>query len=118
MGNFVGPFIFLAEERPHFGTGFAITCVTAAISGALAIAYRLVSERDNRERDRSGCHEGFDHAFEDPTDKTVSELSVSTYARLNADYETEQTVSVHYMMNARSIRISLLSSATASCQHD
>ncbi|EMF11753.1 allantoate permease [Sphaerulina musiva SO2202] len=69
IGNFVGPFIFLEREHPKYGTGFAITWITAAISGLLAIAYRYECIRDNRARNASGCREAFDHAFEDPTDK-------------------------------------------------
>lgn len=72
IGNFVGPFIFLEREHPKYGTGFAITWITAAISGLLAIAYRYECIRDNRARNASGCREAFDHAFEDPTDKAVS----------------------------------------------
>lgn len=75
IGNFVGPFIFLEREHPKYGTGFAITWITAAISGLLAIAYRYECIRDNRARNASGCREAFDHAFEDPTDKAVSSSS-------------------------------------------
>lgn len=77
IGNFVGPFIFLEREHPKYGTGFAITWITAAISGLLAIAYRYECIRDNRARNASGCREAFDHAFEDPTDKAVSSSSNS-----------------------------------------
>lgn len=79
IGNFVGPFIFLEREHPKYGTGFAITWITAAISGLLAIAYRYECIRDNRARNASGCREAFDHAFEDPTDKAVSSSSDSAH---------------------------------------
>lgn len=79
IGNFVGPFIFLEREHPKYGTGFAITWITAAISGLLAIAYRYECIRDNRARNASGCREAFDHAFEDPTDKAVSSSSNSAH---------------------------------------
>lgn len=79
IGNFVGPFIFLEREHPKYGTGFAITWITAAISGLLAIAYRYECIRDNRARNASGCREAFDHAFEDPTDKAVSSSNNSAH---------------------------------------
>ncbi|KAM3417490.1 hypothetical protein BST61_g5734 [Cercospora zeina] len=69
LGNFVGPLVFLAREKPEYPTGFIITFITAAAAGVMGFAYRLVCQHDNRKRDREGVHEGFDHAFEDPTDQ-------------------------------------------------
>ncbi|PPJ51104.1 hypothetical protein CBER1_07891 [Cercospora berteroae] len=69
LGNFVGPLVFLDHEKPKYSTGFIITFVTAAATGVMGVIYRLICQHDNRKRDREGVHEGFDHAFEDPTDK-------------------------------------------------
>ncbi|KXT15312.1 hypothetical protein AC579_2817 [Pseudocercospora musae] len=69
VGNFIGPLVFLEREAPQYPTGFIVTLITAVISGFLALGYRMVCILDNRERDKAGSVEGFDHAFEDPTDK-------------------------------------------------
>ncbi|KAF7197448.1 putative transporter, partial [Pseudocercospora fuligena] len=69
VGNFIGPLVFLEREAPQYPTGFIVTLITAVISGFLALAYRMVCILDNRKRDKAGFIEGFDHAFEDPTDK-------------------------------------------------
>lgn len=78
IGNIIGPLIFLQEEAPHYQTGFIVTFVTALLAGLLALACRFVYMWDNRQRERGGWTEGFDHAYEDPTDKEVRlEIEVS-----------------------------------------
>ncbi|KXT02326.1 hypothetical protein AC578_226 [Pseudocercospora eumusae] len=69
VGNFIGPLVFLEREAPQYPTGFIVTLITAVISGFLALAYRMVCILDNCKRDKAGVVEGFDHAFQDPTDK-------------------------------------------------
>ncbi|EME81390.1 uncharacterized protein MYCFIDRAFT_52082 [Pseudocercospora fijiensis CIRAD86] len=69
LGNFIGPLVFLEREAPQYATGFIVTLITAVISGFLALVYRTICILDNRKRDKAGFVEGFDHAFEDPTDK-------------------------------------------------
>lgn len=46
-----------------------ICCI---LSGVLILAYAAVCKWDNRQRDKAGVPEGFDHAYEDDlTDRTV-----------------------------------------------
>jgi hypothetical protein len=49
-----------------------VVVVTSIAAGLLALAYRVVCMWDNRQRDKQGSSEGFDHAYEDDlTDKKV-----------------------------------------------
>lgn len=98
LGNFVGPLVFLDHEKPKYSTGFIITFVTAAATGVMGVIYRLICQHDNRKRDREGVHEGFDHAFEDPTDKVVCLRFGQSCSRVFADLLTEQTIPIYHLI--------------------
>jgi hypothetical protein len=71
-GNFVGPLVFLESESPTYATGFAVTLATSAAAGILALVYRMVCIRENQKRNATGSIEGFEYAYDDPTDRNVS----------------------------------------------
>ncbi|KAM3419579.1 hypothetical protein BST61_g2918 [Cercospora zeina] len=69
LGNFIGPMVYLEREAPKYDTGFTIVTVASALAAVLILVYRYVCIWDNQRRDRAGTAEGYDHAYEDPTDK-------------------------------------------------
>lgn len=78
-----------------YDTGFTVTTITSAVAAVLALVYRFVCWRDNRQREASGAVEAFDHAYEDPTDKTVSTLDLSIEA--HTDMCTEQAIPICFV---------------------
>lgn len=73
LGNFVGPLLFKIEDAPTYGPGFVAVLGTAAVATVLPLAYRFISMWENKQRDKAGIVEGFDHAYEDDqTDVNVS----------------------------------------------
>jgi hypothetical protein len=47
--------------------------ITSLVAAGLVIVYRFVCIWDNKQRDKAGVMEGFDHAYEDDsTDRKVS----------------------------------------------
>lgn len=69
LGNFIGPLVFLTREAPHYTTGFATVTATSALAIILALLYRYICIRENKARDDRGIAEGYDHAYEEMTDK-------------------------------------------------
>ena len=70
LGNFVGPLLFKPKDAPVYAPGFIVVLITAIIAALLAIVYRYVCIWDNRQRDKTGTMEAFEHAYEDDlTDK-------------------------------------------------
>jgi hypothetical protein len=97
LGNFIGPLVFLDKEAPSYSTGFIVTFICALIAGLLAVVYRYKCVWDNRTRDRAGFVEGFDHAYEDPTDREVSGHEKDGIAFLGhfTDFPAEQAIPIH-----------------------
>jgi len=65
IGNFIGPLVFLQEEKPLYTTGWIVTVVTSAMCIVLALLYRFICARENKKRDNSGIAEAFENAYDD-----------------------------------------------------
>lgn len=72
LGNFVGPLVFKEKDAPRYAPGFTVVVICAVVGALLILVYAAVCQWDNRQRDKAGVPEGFDHAYEDDlTDKKV-----------------------------------------------
>ncbi|KAH8695731.1 major facilitator superfamily domain-containing protein [Phaeosphaeriaceae sp. PMI808] len=70
LGNFVGPLVFKPQDAPRYAPGFIVTFATAVCAGLLALIYRFWCVAVNKQRDKTGVLEDFEHAYEDDsTDK-------------------------------------------------
>ncbi|KAF3016764.1 hypothetical protein E8E14_006399 [Neopestalotiopsis sp. 37M] len=56
---------YLANEAPHYTTGWIVTVATTASAIALSLVYRFVCSWENQRRDKTGEMEAFEHAYED-----------------------------------------------------
>lgn len=63
------------QDAPRYVPGFTVVVVTSIAAGLLVLVYRLVCVWHNRQRDKAGILEGFDHAYEDD----LTDLKVSPY---------------------------------------
>ncbi|KAF7561053.1 hypothetical protein G7046_g3118 [Stylonectria norvegica] len=85
LGNFVGPLVFKKQDAPRYEPGFIVVLITAVIAGFLALVYRGLCMWDNKQRDKTGTLEGFEHAYDDDlTDKKVQiETTLPDYSAAN-----------------------------------
>ena len=68
----MGPLLFKAEDAPTYGPGFKAVVITASVAAGLALVYRYLCIWENKQRDREGIMEAFEHAYEDDvTDRKV-----------------------------------------------
>ena len=63
---------FRPQDAPHYALGFELVLITSLAAGVLLVVYRYLCVWENRNRDKAGIAEGFEHAYEDDlTDKKV-----------------------------------------------
>ncbi|KIX10683.1 uncharacterized protein Z518_01767 [Rhinocladiella mackenziei CBS 650.93] len=65
LGNITGPLFFKPQDAPRYQPAFITVTITTIAAALTALAYRLTCIYQNKQRDRAGTMEAFDHAFED-----------------------------------------------------
>jgi hypothetical protein len=72
LGNLTGPMLFKPKDAPTYAPGFIVVLATSIAAGVLAIVYRLVCIRENRDRGGSKTQDGPDSALADVGDRQNS----------------------------------------------
>lgn len=68
----MGPLLFKPEDSPTYGPGFKAVVITAVATAVIAVFYRYLCIWENKQRDKAGVLEAFEHAYEDDvTDRKV-----------------------------------------------
>lgn len=61
----MGPLVFKTKDAPRYVPGFIVVTITAIVAAVIVVVYRFLCVYQNKQRDRAGVPEGFDHAYED-----------------------------------------------------